>query len=423
MLDDGASRDLRQPLLLRHVSLEPEETVGRQPRRGRRWPPRHRGAARLPRPPAGAASGSSRIIRSTSSCRRGARGRCSPNALEIREEPLAARKILVTIDDVTERKRASEALEAARRVAEQANLGKSRFLAAASHDLRQPLQTLSLLRGILAKRIKDQSGSRLVAKLEETLSAMSGMLNTLLDINQLEAGIVRPEIVEFPIGTVLDRLRTEFAYHVTTKQLGWRVVASGLNVRSDPRLLEQMLRNLLCERGEIYRAGQGPARLPPARRQAAHRGVGHRDRHSRGTAEGDLRGVPSARQRRPRAQPRPRPGSFHRATHQRSAGPRHRCPLLAGPRVGVRHRGAARRGPAAAAERAGGRAAIDGPHRRDPDRRGRSRGARDARDAVRGTRDTGRPPSPARTRRSQLAARGAIACRTSSSPTTTCRGI
>jgi two-component system CheB/CheR fusion protein len=168
------------------------------------------------------------------------------NALEIREEPLATRKILATIEDVTERNRVSEALEAARRVAEQANLGKSRFLAAASHDLRQPLQTLSLLRGILAKRIKDESGSRLVAKLDETLSAMSGMLNTLLDINQLEAGIVRPEIVEFPIGTLLDRLKTEFSYHVTAKQLGWRVVTSSLNVRSDPRLLEQTLRNLLA---------------------------------------------------------------------------------------------------------------------------------------------------------------------------------
>jgi len=179
------------------------------------------------------------------------------NAREIREEPLATRKILVTIDDITERKRASEALEAAKRVAEQANLGKSRFLAAASHDLRQPLQTLSLLRGILAKRVKDQSGVRMIAKLGETLSAMSGMLNTLLDINQLEAGIVRPEIAEFPIASLLEHLKTEFAYHVTTKQLDWRVVPSSLAVRSDPRLLEQMLRNLLAnavkytERGKV----------------------------------------------------------------------------------------------------------------------------------------------------------------------------
>ena len=77
--------------------------------------------------------------------------------------------------------------------------------ATAGHDLRPPLHTLSLLRGILAKRVKDQSGSRLIAKFEETLSAMSGMLNRLFDINRLEAGIVRPQIAEFPIGTVRER--------------------------------------------------------------------------------------------------------------------------------------------------------------------------------------------------------------------------
>ncbi len=179
------------------------------------------------------------------------------SALEIRGEPQAGRRILVTIDDVTERKKASEVLVAAKRIAEQANLGKSRFLAAASHDLRQPLQTLSLLQGILAKRIKDVNGIKLVAKLEDTLGAMSGMLNTLLDINQLEAGIVQPEPAEFRIDGLLDRLRAEFTYHATAKALDWRVIECGLTIRSDPRLLEQMLRNLLAnavkytERGKV----------------------------------------------------------------------------------------------------------------------------------------------------------------------------
>lgn len=167
------------------------------------------------------------------------------SAVEIREMTLPTRKILVTIDDITERKKTDDALKAAKLLAEQANLGKSRFLAAASHDLRQPLQTLSLVQGILAKRIKDESGTRLLAKLEETLGAMSGMLNTLLDINQLEAGVVRPEIFEFQISSLLKRLETEFTYHTTAKQLDWRVVMCRLKVRSDPRLLEQMLRNLL----------------------------------------------------------------------------------------------------------------------------------------------------------------------------------
>ena len=86
---------------------------------------------------------------------------------------------------------------------------------------------------------------RLVGRLDETVSSMSGMLDTLLDINQLEAGIVRREMVDFPINAVLEQLRTQFTFHATAHRLGWRVVPSSLSVRSDPRLLEQMIRNLL----------------------------------------------------------------------------------------------------------------------------------------------------------------------------------
>jgi two-component system, chemotaxis family, CheB/CheR fusion protein len=167
------------------------------------------------------------------------------NAREIRDEALGGRKILLAIDDITERKHATEALEAAKREAEQANLGKSRFLAAASHDLRQPLQTISLLHEILAKKVEDEATLRLVGRLDETVSSMSSMLDTLLDINQLEAGIVRREMVDFPINAVLEQLRTQFTFHATAHRLGWRVVPSSRSVRSDPRLLEQMIRNLL----------------------------------------------------------------------------------------------------------------------------------------------------------------------------------
>ena len=154
-------------------------------------------------------------------------------------------KILLAIDDITERRRAAVALGAAKREAEQANRGKSHFLAAASHDLRQPLQTLSFLQGILARQVTDGTVLKLIDRLGETVSAMSGMLDTLLDINQLEAGIVRREIVDFPINVLLDQLRSQFAYHTTANRLGWHVVPSCLCVRSDPRLLEQMIRNLL----------------------------------------------------------------------------------------------------------------------------------------------------------------------------------
>ena len=167
------------------------------------------------------------------------------SARKIQEGPLGQRKILLAIDDITERKLAAAAVEAAKHLAEQANLGKSRFLAAASHDLRQPLQTIGLLQGLLAMRIKDEDTLKLVARLEETLKGMSGMLNTLLDINQLEAGIVRAETVSFPVNDLLEQLRTEFAYEAQARGLGWHVVSCRLSVHSDPRLLDQMIRNLL----------------------------------------------------------------------------------------------------------------------------------------------------------------------------------
>jgi two-component system, chemotaxis family, CheB/CheR fusion protein len=182
------------------------------------------------------------------------------NGRQIRREPFATRGILVTIDDVTERQRAETMLRSATWHAERANLGKSRFLAAASHDLRQPLQTLSLLRGVLAKKIKDKRNEealKLVATLNETAGALQGMLDTLLDINQLEAGIVQPEKINFPVNDLLEQLRIDFAYHARVHGLLWRVVPCRSSVWSDPRLLGQMVRNLLSnavkytERGKI----------------------------------------------------------------------------------------------------------------------------------------------------------------------------
>ena len=74
---------------------------------------------------------------------------------------------------------------------------------------------------------------------------MSGMLNTLLDINQIEAGTVHAEMIDFPISDLLEQLRDEFTYHAQAKGLALRVVPCSLSISSDPRLLEQMIRNLL----------------------------------------------------------------------------------------------------------------------------------------------------------------------------------
>jgi two-component system CheB/CheR fusion protein len=163
--------------------------------------------------------------------------------------------VVITFADISARKRAEDLANAAKLQAESANLGKSRFLSAASHDLRQPLQTLSLLQGLLAKKLKDRDALQLVARSNEALMAMSGMLNTLLDINQLEAGVIRPEVTDFPINDLLEALKAEFGYHTKAKALDWRVLPCRLVIRTDRRLLDQIMRNLLSNAVKYTKRG------------------------------------------------------------------------------------------------------------------------------------------------------------------------
>lgn len=163
--------------------------------------------------------------------------------------------VVITFTDTTERRHIADALEAAERKAQSANVAKSRFLAAASHDLRQPLQTLTLLQALLARAVEGEKAHKLVSRLDETLGAMAGMLNTLLDINHIDAGTVCPDIEHFPINQVLERLGEEFSYQAQAQNLDLRVVPCGLSIDSDPRLLEQMLRNLLSNALKYTRSG------------------------------------------------------------------------------------------------------------------------------------------------------------------------
>ncbi len=153
--------------------------------------------------------------------------------------------VVITFADITERRSTAQALTAAKRQAEQASTAKSRFLAAASHDLRQPLQTLSLLQGLLANKVTGDQQQKLVGRIDEALGAMTNMLNTLLDINQIEVGAVKVETAEFPVNDLLDRLRSELTLHAQSEGLALKVMPCRLVIRSDPRLLEQMVRNLL----------------------------------------------------------------------------------------------------------------------------------------------------------------------------------
>lgn len=164
--------------------------------------------------------------------------------------------VVITFSDVTEQKRAAVALEDAKREAEQANLAKSRFLAAASHDLRQPLQTLTLLEGLLARVVTGEKAQKLVGRLSETVESMSAMLNALLDINQIEAGVISPQRASFPLNDLLNRVRDEFTYLAEAQRLTLRVMPCSLMTCSDPRLLEQMIRNLLSNALKYTKQGK-----------------------------------------------------------------------------------------------------------------------------------------------------------------------
>ena len=164
--------------------------------------------------------------------------------------------VVITFNDITERRKIAVALEEAERTAQLASIAKSRFLAAASHDLRQPLQTLALLQGLLGKTAQGEKAQKLIAHFDETLGVMTGMLDTLLDINKIEAGTVRAEVVSFPINDMLMRLKNEFGYLAQSQKLIFRAVACELVIESDPQLLEQMIRNLLSNALKYTKRGK-----------------------------------------------------------------------------------------------------------------------------------------------------------------------
>lgn len=162
-----------------------------------------------------------------------------------RDESETIDGVVITFIDMSAQKQVAESREAAKKLAERATEAKSQFLSAASHDLRQPLQTLKLLQGLLERSVGEGPARTFVQRMEETLSSMLGILNSVLDINQIEAGMVEPQIVSFAVDDILGRLFKEFHYPALAAGLQLHVVPSSLAVSTDPRLLEQIVRNLL----------------------------------------------------------------------------------------------------------------------------------------------------------------------------------
>jgi PAS domain S-box-containing protein len=163
--------------------------------------------------------------------------------------------IAAAIRDVSDRKRVESELRKARESADRANQSKSRFLATASHDLRQPLQTLALLNGTLRRIVSDANALEALSQQEQAIAAMTRLLSTLLDISKLESGAVRPEPANFRMGHLFEGLRREFASIAAAKGLELQVSSCDECVRSDPALVEQIVKNLLSNAIKYTRPG------------------------------------------------------------------------------------------------------------------------------------------------------------------------
>ena len=140
---------------------------------------------------------------------------------------------------------------------ELANLAKSRFLAAASHDLRQPLHALNLFLDQLRDTRSQAERKELLARIDTAVTSMNDLFDALLDISRLDAGVLAPSISDFPVGRLLKRIEATFLAAARDKHLRLCIVPSVVWVRSDFILLERILLNLVSnalrytERGGI----------------------------------------------------------------------------------------------------------------------------------------------------------------------------
>jgi Na+/proline symporter/signal transduction histidine kinase/ActR/RegA family two-component response regulator len=190
--------------------------------------------------------------------------------LEIRTSPMPQGGIVTTYSDLTERVEAAEALARAnetlerrvqertaeltevnqalgiaKRKADQANLDKTRFLAAASHDVLQPLNAARLYATSLVERRIPETEAKLARNIDASLEAVEEILNVLIEISRLDAGRLEPDITTFALNDVFERLEVEFQPLAREKGLDLRIVPTRLWVASDRRLLRRMLQNLV----------------------------------------------------------------------------------------------------------------------------------------------------------------------------------
>ena len=147
------------------------------------------------------------------------------------------------------------ALELARAQAEEATAAKSRFLAAASHDLRQPLHAMTLFARALSRRVCGAEAPQLVSQLETSLASLKDMFDALLNVSRLDAGLIQPNLVRISVADLVERITEGFRAEAEARGLQYRTRSIDATIVTDPALLETMLRNLVSNALKFTRVG------------------------------------------------------------------------------------------------------------------------------------------------------------------------
>ena len=246
--------------------------------------------------------------------------------IEVRADRMPGGGLVTTFTDITPSVKSAEALERAnatleRRVrertreltrlnselerakaeADDANVSKTRFIAAASHDILQPLDAARLYVTSLIERQRAGGDSGLVHNIDASLEAVEEIFAALLEISRLDTGAMQPKIERIPHRRVAAHfLDVEFAPLARAKRLTLKFIPCSLAVRSDRRLLRRLTANLVSNAIKLCAARHRAGRLPPAGIAAAHRRLRYRHRHPARQAARRVQGVSPARSRRAR---------------------------------------------------------------------------------------------------------------------------
>ncbi|KPF42131.1 PAS-domain containing protein [Rhizobium sp. AAP43] len=152
--------------------------------------------------------------------------------------------------------RVNHALAEARAAADEANIGKTRFFAAAGHDILQPLNAARLYSSSLVERMGVSDNSALVHNIDSALESVESILGAVLDISRLDTGAMKPRFSTVPLDTLMQRIATDFAPMAREKKLKLVVMPTSLSVRSDPTLLRRLVQNLVSNAIKYTPAGR-----------------------------------------------------------------------------------------------------------------------------------------------------------------------